>query len=103
MEIFEIIRPTMPRHQQSLQETRNTESGEVGFPGTSTQTESPEKIHTSNLQTEKFIFRNIYPYTYMHVTTINTERGHGLEREHGGLCRRAGKQERDGRDDIIMF
>lgn len=103
MEIFEIIRPTMPQHQQSLQETRNTESGEVDFPGKSTQMVSPEKIHTSNLQTKKFIFRNIYPYAYMHVTTMNKERGHGLEREHRGLCGRVGRQERDGRDDIIMF
>lgn len=46
-------------------------------------------MHAERLQTEKVIFRNVIyvyirVYTYMHITTINEEGGHGFGGEKGG-------------------
>lgn len=52
------------------------------------QTVGPENIHTRNiLQTEQVIYRIMFVYTQMHVTTINLKRNHELkESKRCQLC-----------------
>lgn len=47
---------------------------------------SPVHVYTGNIiQTEHFVFRNIYvkAYTYMYITACNQKKGHGFERNKG--------------------
>lgn len=39
----------------------------------------------------------------MHLTTISEKRGHGCEREKGGVYVRIWKEEREGGKDVIVL
>ena len=63
---------------------------------------SPENIHTRNIiQTEQFIFRNMYVYTYMRIIATNEKRDHKLERENAGVYKWVWREKREGRNYIL--
>jgi hypothetical protein len=52
---------------------------------------SPENKHTSNIiQTEEFIFRNIYMYLHIHIC-MKQQKGHGFDRESKEGFKKRGK------------
>lgn len=48
---------------------------------------NPENIRMNDITlTDQFIFKNVYVYTYMNVTTIIEKKGHDFEREKARVC-----------------
>lgn len=65
---------------------------------------SHEHRHMTNtLQTQQVTFRNRYAHTHICACNDNQKRHHELERQGGGDNRRARREEKEGRNILIIL
>lgn len=62
-----------------------------------------ESTHTRNIKQIEILFRTIYGHTYMHIIATNEKREHKLERERVGVHRWVWREDREGRNYIVIL